>query len=322
MRLRKIPATVVTGFLGAGKTTLVNRLLACPPPVHVGIIVNEFGEIGIDGQLIVAEEEALVEINNGCICCTVRKDLVKSVAKLMARSGDWLERLIIETSGLADPAPVLQTFLADPDVRDRVELESVVAVVDARHFDEQLHDQIAREQVVFADRVIINKTDLIEVDRLSSLMARIHALNPTALIDTALHCAVDVSAMLGVRHLSIDNLLTIEPSLLDSSAHDHQHDNTISSYAFVIPGSLDGIRFNRWANSTVNCHGRQLMRMKGILNLYDESRRLYFHSVHMLLEADFGKAWHPDECRDSKLVMIGRDLDMPTMREALFGCIH
>jgi G3E family GTPase len=322
MRLRKIPTTVVTGFLGAGKTTLVNHFLEYTGPTRVGIVVNEFGEVGIDGQLIVADEEAVVEINNGCVCCTVRKDLVQSVSELLARTASPLERLIIETSGLADPAPVLQTFLADPDVREQVELESVIAVVDARHFSDQLHNDIAREQVVFADRIVINKTDLVAPGDLTSLVTRIRSLNPTASIDFSQHSQIDVEAVLGVRHFSLDNLLLVEPDLLGDNAHDHEHDDTIQSCALVIPGALDASRFDRWANQLAQSHGQQLMRMKGVLNLYEESRRLHFHSVHMLLESCFGKAWRRDECRDSKLVMIGRDLDLPTMREGLLGCVR
>ncbi|WP_176057371.1 GTP-binding protein [Paraburkholderia sp. BCC1876] len=321
MRLNKIPTTVITGFLGAGKTTLVNHILEHARPLRIGIIVNEFGEVGVDGELIVADENALVEINNGCVCCTVRKDLVKSVSELLERPGEPLARLIVETSGLADPAPVLQTFLADPDVRERVELESVVAVVDAHHFHEQLHNEIAREQVVFADHIIINKTDLVDAQEVTSLIARIRTLNPSAVIDIARHGAIDVKSVIGTRHFSLDTLLAVEPDLLDEGAHDHEHDSSITSCAFVLPGPLDATRFNRWANQLVQTHGQQLLRMKGVLNLHEERRRLHFHSVHMLLDSSFGKAWARDEPRDSKFVMIGRDLDVPTLRDGLRDCM-
>jgi G3E family GTPase len=251
MRLRKIPTTVVTGFLGAGKTTLVNYILDSTRPMQFGIVVNEFGEVGIDGQLIVADEEAVVEINNGCVCCTVRTDLVSSVTQLLTRFGDRLERLVVETSGLADPAPVLQTFLADPDVRERVELESVVAVVDACHALVQLDDEIAREQVVFADRIVINKTDAVSPAALDKLIETILSLNPTAIVDFARHSRVAVDSLLGTRSFSIDNLLAVEPGLLTESEHEHEHDTSIASCAFVVPGELDPARFNRWANQFV-----------------------------------------------------------------------
>ncbi|WP_144113136.1 CobW family GTP-binding protein [Paraburkholderia sp. BCC1886] len=322
MRLKKIPVTVITGFLGAGKTTLVNHILETTRPMQIGIVVNEFGEVGIDGQLIVADEEAVVEINNGCVCCTVRADLVGSVRDLLARYGDRLERLVVETSGLADPAPVLQTFLADPDLRESVELEAVVAVVDACHAHAQLGDDIAREQIVFADRIVINKTDAVTPAQRIELAATIATLNPTARLDFTTHSAIDVSGLLGVRSFSLDNLLAVEPDLLDEGAHDHEHDDSIASCAFVMPGEVDPERFNRWVNGLVQNHGAQLLRMKGVLNMRGEGRRLYFHSVHMLMDSRFGKAWARDEMRESRFVMIGRGIDAAAMREGLLDCIE
>lgn len=321
MRIRKIPTTVVTGFLGAGKTTLVNHILERTRPLPIGIVVNEFGEVGIDGQLIVADEESVVEINNGCLCCTVRSDLVKSVLQLLARYGDRLERLIVETSGLADPAPVLQTFLADPDVRERVELESVIAVVDARHARSQMSDDIAREQIVFADRIVVNKTDLAAPAELAALESSIRALNPMATLDFVTRAAVAIDTLLGRRSFSIDNLLAVEPGLLTESGHDHEHDTSIASCAFHIPGGLDGVRFNRWANQLVQSHGTALLRMKGVLNVSGEARRLHFHSVHMLMETSFGKAWKADEARASRFVVIGRSLDAQALRAGLLDCV-
>ncbi len=319
MRIKKIPTTVVTGFLGAGKTTLVNHILDRTRPMPIGIVVNEFGEVGIDGQLIVADEEAVIEINNGCVCCTVRSDLVESVLQLLTRY-DRLERLIVETSGLADPAPVLQTFLADPDLRQRVELESVIAVVDARHAHGQLSDDIAREQIVFADRILINKTDLVAPSALAALKSSIRVLNPTATLDFVTRSAIAIDTLLGRRTFSIDNLLAVEPGLLTESEHDHEHDTSISSCAFHIPGELDGVRFSRWANQLVQSNGAALLRMKGVLNVSGESRRLHFHSVHMLMETSFGNPWTTDEARESRFVVIGRALDVDALRAGLLDC--
>jgi len=179
---KKIPVTVITGFLGAGKTTLVNHLLMQRTGTNIGVIVNEFGEVGVDGELIIADEEALIEIRNGCICCTVRTDLVTGVKILLGRSDITLDRLIIETSGLADPAPVLQTFLADTDLLTRVELESVVALVDAAHFQLQIRNDIAREQIAFADLIVLNKVDLLEAEEVAPLERNLRAINPTAAI--------------------------------------------------------------------------------------------------------------------------------------------
>jgi G3E family GTPase len=323
---RKIPVTVISGFLGAGKTTLVNHLMQQYAAGRIGVVVNEFGEVGIDGQLIVAEDEALIEISNGCVCCTVRADLVASVKELLARTQGKthgkLDRLIVETSGLADPAPVLQTFLADPDLRESVELESVVTVVDAHHFAQQLQDEIVREQVAFADVIVINKTDLVDGDALLQLEQQVRALNPTAAITTADHSRLPADSLLGVRRFSLPALLEIEPDLLDESAHDHEHDASIQSCALVESGALDPDRFNRWINQLVQQHGQQLMRMKGVLHFQSEPRQFHFHSVHMLLEARPGRVWRADEPRDSRFVFIGRDLDMPRLRKAFLDCLH
>jgi G3E family GTPase len=318
---RKIPVTVISGFLGAGKTTLVNRLMQQHTGGRIGVVVNEFGEVGIDGQLIVAEEEALIEINNGCVCCTVRADLVASVKELLARSHAGIERLIVETSGLADPAPVLQTFLADPGLREAVELESVVTVVDGHHFGQQLNDEIVREQVAFADVIVINKIDLIDQPALQQLKLQIRALNPTASITTASHSRVAADSLLGVRRFSLPALLELEPDLLDENAHDHEHDVSIQSCALIETGALDPDRFNRWINQLVQERGQQLMRMKGVLHFASEPRQFHFHSVHMLLEARPGRVWRADETRENKFVFIGRDLDMPRLREAFVDCL-
>jgi G3E family GTPase len=322
---RKLPVTIISGFLGAGKTTLVNQLLQQRAPGSIGVVVNEFGEVGIDGQLIVAEEQALVEINNGCVCCTVRADLVDSVKALLARPQTGsapMQRLIVETSGLADPAPVLQTFLADPDLREAVDLESVVTVVDALHLRQQLDDDIAREQVAFADVILINKLDLIAQDELIAIERTIRSLNPSAAIITSTRSQIRADALLGMRRFSLPTLLAIEPDLLDEGAHDHEHDTSIQSCALVEKGDLDATRFNRWINELVQQQGQQLMRMKGVLNFHAEARQFHFHSVHMLLEAAPGRAWLKDESRENKFVFIGRNLDFPQLRESFLSCIH
>jgi G3E family GTPase len=323
--LHKLPVTVVSGFLGAGKTTLVNQLLQQRAPGSIGVVVNEFGEIGIDGQLILAQEQAIVEINNGCVCCTVRADLVASVKALLARPqtpGTPIQRLIVETSGLADPAPVLQTFLADPDLREAVELESVVTVVDALHLRRQLGDDIAREQVAFADVILINKLDLITEDALIDVERTIRSLNPTAAIVTSTRSRVRADALLGMRRFSLPTLLALEPDLLDEGPHDHEHDASIQSCALVEKGDLDATRFSRWINELVQQQGQQLMRMKGVLNFHAEARQFHFHSVHMLLEAEPGRAWLKDEPRENRFVFIGRDLNFSQLRESFLSCIR
>jgi G3E family GTPase len=323
---RKIPVTVISGFLGAGKTTLVNHLIEQYPSGKIGVIVNEFGEVGIDGQLIVTEEQALVEINNGCVCCTVRADLVASVKELLDRTkragAAPIERIIVETSGLADPAPVLQTFLADPDLRESVDLESVVTVVDALHFPQQIDDEIAREQVAFADTVIVNKLDLVDEPQRIAIEAKVRSLNPSAVLLNTTRSRLAVDTVLGVRRFSLPTLLAIEPDLLDDTAtHDHEHDTSIQSCSLIEDGSVDSTRFNRWANQLVQEQGPQLMRMKGVLNFQGEARQFHFHSVHMLLEARPGRAWKQGETRNNRFVFIGRNLDFQHLRESFTACL-
>ncbi|WP_397453558.1 CobW family GTP-binding protein [Pseudomonas sp. NA-150] len=322
MAISKIPVTVISGFLGAGKTTLVNHLLSHNEQFRIGVVVNEFGEVGIDGQLIVSDQEALIEINNGCVCCTVRADLVASVKQMLDKAGNRLDRLIIETSGLADPAPVLQTFLADPDLRLQVELESVVTVIDALHLRHHLDDEIVREQIAFADTLILNKTDLVGAEELASLGRQIRLINRTAVLVPANHSQVPIDALLGTKRFSLPNLLMLEPDILEEDGHDHEHDASISSCSVVTSGALDADRFNRWINQLVQSQGQQLMRMKGLLNFATEARQFHFHSVHMLLEAMPGRRWQANESRDNRFVFIGRNLDSEQLRNGFMACLN
>jgi len=319
MSLKKIPVTVISGFLGAGKTTLVNHVLTHNTGANIGVIVNEFGEVGIDGKLIVADEEALIEIRNGCICCTVRTDLVAGVKVLLERSDSKLDRLIIETSGLADPAPVLQTFLADTDLLDRVELESVVTLVDAANFQRQIDDNIAREQIAYADLVVLNKVDLLETGEIALLERDLRVINPIATIIRTTNSEVAIDTLLGVHRFSLPNVLAIEPGIL-TDEHDHEHDNSITSCAVETSHALDPDRFNRWVNQLVQQQGQHIMRMKGVLNFQGEARQFYFHSVHMLLEAKPGKRWPYTETRQSRFVFIGRHLDSAVLQRGFLDC--
>ena len=321
MWLKKLPVTVISGFLGAGKTTLVNHVLTHHRDTNIGVIVNEFGEVGIDGDLIVVDEDALIEIRNGCICCTVRTDLVAGVKLLLERSDLNLDHLIIETSGLADPAPVLQTFLADTDLLTRVELESVVTLVDAANFQRQIDDPIAREQIAFADLIVLNKVDLVEPDALAPLERVLYAINPLVTILRATNSEIATETLLGVSRFSLPHVLAIEPGILQDE-HDHEHDNSITSCAVETNHALDPDRFNRWVNQLVQQQGQHLMRMKGVLNFSGEARQFYFHSVHMLLDAKPGRPWPSAETRQSRFVFIGRHLDRAGLQHGFLDCVH
>lgn len=321
MLLKKIPVTVISGFLGAGKTTLVNHVLTHNTGGNIGVIVNEFGEVGIDGELIVADEDALIEIRNGCVCCTVRTDLVAGVKVLLERRDIKLDRLIIETSGLADPAPVLQTFLADADLLDRVELESVVTLVDAANFPRQIDDGIAREQIAFADLIVLNKVDLLDTDALAPLERDLRAINPLAAIIRTNHSEVATDMLLGVHRFSLPNVLALEPGILEGE-HDHEHDDSITSCAVETSNPLDPDRFHRWINQLVQRQGQYIMRMKGVLNFHGEARQFYVHSVHMLLDARPGRRWQSAETRQSRFVFIGRHLDRAVLQRGFLDCVH
>jgi G3E family GTPase len=321
MLIKKLPVTVVSGFLGAGKTTLVNHLLSQNADMTVGVIVNEFGEVGIDGELIIADDNALIEIRNGCICCTVRTDLVAGVKALLARQEITLDRLIIETSGLADPAPVLQTFLADADLLTQVELESVISVVDAVNFGRQIHDDIAREQIAFADLVILNKAELLDIAGIEAVERQLKTINPTARIIRATQSYVPCDILLGMQRFSLPNVLEIEPGLLEEE-HDHEHDQSVSSCAIETDLPIDPVHFNHWVNQLVQQEGEMLLRMKGILHFAGEARQFQFHSVHMLMENKPGKRWPTGMVRKSRFVFIGKNLDAQALQHGFLSCIQ
>ncbi|MDB5990008.1 MAG: cobalamin biosynthesis protein CobW [Herbaspirillum sp.] len=319
MNTNKLPVTVISGFLGAGKTTLVNRLLAQNTGSTIGVIVNEFGEVGIDGELIVADDNPLIEIRNGCVCCTVRTDLVAGVKTLLARADLKLDRLIIETSGLADPAPVLQTFLADADLLTQVTLESVVTLVDAVNFHHQIDDGIATEQIAFADLIVLNKVDQIEARPLQALEDYLRSVNPVATITRTNNAELASDALLGVQWFSLPRLLAIEPGILEDE-HDHEHDDSITSFAMESTMPIDAQQFSRWATQLTVQAGQNILRMKGVLDFHGEARQFYFHSVHMLTEAKPGKRWPDGVPRVSRMVVIGRKLDIDVLQRGFLSC--
>jgi G3E family GTPase len=315
---RQIPVTVLTGYLGAGKTTLLNRVLTEEHGKRYAVIVNEFGEIGIDNELVVNADEEVFEMNNGCICCTVRGDLIRIIGNLLKRKGHF-DAILIETTGLADPAPVAQTFFVDEEVRERAKLDSIVTVVDAKNLMARLDDSHeAAEQVAFADTILLNKTDLVPVDELARVEARIRAINPTATIHRTERCVLPVDAVLGRRAFDLDRILEIEPNFLGED--DHEHDDAITSVALKEERPIDVNKFNAWIGSLLRTRGQDILRSKGILNIKGSPSRFVFQAVHMLIEGDDGKRWEPGVARDSKLVFIGRGLDEAELRMGFGAC--
>ncbi len=315
----KTPVTVLTGYLGAGKTTLLNRILSEPHGRKYAVIVNEFGEIGIDNDLIVDADEEVFEMNNGCVCCTVRGDLIRIIGGLMKRRGRF-DGIIVETTGLADPAPVAQTFFADEDVKRATRLDAVVTVVDAKNLPARLDDsREAQEQIAFADIVVLNKMDLVTEEAAAEVEARVRAINPYAEIRRATKSDVPVEAVIGRDAFNLERILEREPEFL-SGEDDHEHDSEVVSLSFEVDRPIDPERFNAWMSQLLASKGQDLLRTKGILHYAGEDRRFAFQAVHMLADGDFIGPWKEGDPRRSKIVFIGRDLNRPQLRRGFESC--
>ena len=348
---KKIPVTVLTGYLGAGKTTLLNRILTEDHGRKFAVIVNEFGEIGIDNDLVVGADEEVFEMNNGCICCTVRGDLIRIIEGLLKRRGKF-DAILVETTGLADPAPVAQTFFVDADVREAARLDAVVTIADAKWLAERLKDAPeAKNQIAFADVIILNKTDLVGPDELDEVEARIRAINPYAKLHKTVNCAVPLDAVLGRNAFDLQRILEIEPEFLNGANdhddhHDHDHDHAhghhghhdehdhhashglkhyhdedMQSVALSIEGDIDPQKFMPWLQDYVQREGASILRAKGILAFKDEPKRFVFQGVHMLLDGDLQRDWKPEEKRVSRLVFIGRNLKEDEITRGFMSCV-
>jgi G3E family GTPase len=348
----KIPVTVLTGYLGAGKTTLLNRILSEPHGKRYAVIVNEFGEIGIDNDLVVGADEEVFEMNNGCICCTVRGDLVRILDGLMRRKGKF-DAIIVETTGLADPAPVAQTFFIDENVGRKTKLDAVVTIADAKWLNERLKDAPeAKNQIAFADVILINKTDLVSPDELSDVEARIRGINPYAKLHKTQRAKVPLDAVLGRNAFDLDRILDLEPDFLgddhDHHHHDHDHgqdhdqdhghdhdhahshshgglkhyhDEEMQSITLRTDKPLDPDKFLPWVQDLVQKEGPNILRCKGILAFKDDDQRFVFQGVHMILDGDHQRPWQAGEKRDSRIIFIGRNLPGKMITEGFESCI-
>jgi G3E family GTPase len=344
----KIPVTVLTGYLGAGKTTLLNRILSESHGRKYAVIVNEFGEIGIDNDLVVGADEEVFEMNNGCICCTVRGDLVRIIDGLMRRKGKF-DAIIVETTGLADPAPVAQTFFMDENIGRKTKLDAVVTVADARWLQDRLKDAPeAKNQIAFADVILINKTDLVKPDELAEVEARIRGINPYARVHKTQRANIPLNEVLGRNAFDLDRILEIEPAFLEAEGdehghghdqnHDHDHghdhhqahahhglkhyhDEDMQSVALASDKALDPDKFFPWVQDLVAKDGPSILRCKGILAFKDDPERFVFQGVHMILDGDHQRPWQDGEKRTSRMVFIGRNLPEEKIRKGFEGCV-
>src|SRR5215468_9266050 len=342
MAQAQVPVTVLTGYLGAGKTTLLNRILSEQHGKKYAVIVNEFGELGVDNDLVVNADEEVFEMNNGCICCTVRGDLIRIIDGLMRRKGKF-DAIIVETTGLADPAPVAQTFFVDEAVGQKTKLDAVVTVADAKWLKDRLRDAPeAKNQIAFADVILLNKTDLVSAPDLREVEARIRGINPYARIHKTERCAIPLLEVLGRNAFDLDRILDIEPEFLGSDDHDHDHghdhdhhdghhhhhdgikhyhDEEMQSLSLKTDKPLDPEKFFPWVQDLVQKEGPNILRCKGILSFKADDERFVFQGVHMILDGDHQRPWKDDEKRESRIVFIGRKLPEEKIREGFESCV-
>ena len=314
----RVPVTILTGFLGSGKTTLLNRILSENHGKRIAVIENEFGEVGIDNDLVVSADEEIFEMNNGCICCTVRGDLIRILGTLMRRR-DRFDHVLIETTGLADPAPVVQTFFVDDELKAQFELDAVVTVVDARHVALHL-DQSSecQEQIAFADVILLNKAALVSAPELSPLATRDSAMNRWARCHPPVRCELPLDDVLGIRAFDLGHAQEVDPSILSDTAH--EHDTSVSSVGLDVPGDVHAGRLEKWIRKLLAERGADIFRMKGVLSVAGSDRQLVFQGVHMLFESSEGRPWGRAP-RRSKIVLIGRGLDVAGIDKGFRRCL-
>ena len=318
-----VPVTILTGFLGSGKTTLLNRILKEDHGHRIAVIENEFGEIGVDNEIIETGDEQIVEMNNGCICCTVRGDLIRILGTLKEkRDGGKLkfDRVVIETTGMADPGPVAQTFFTDEEIGNYYLLDSIITLVDAKHAPQQLDEfHEAQEQVGFADRILLSKTDLTAEDETQKLVQRLKRMNPRAPIKKVHFGDAPIGEVLDIRGFNLNAILQLDPEFLVDSHHEH-HDE-VESFVFKSAKPFDGQKLEQFLSGMIQVYGPDLLRYKGVLWMKGNPRRVVFQGVHMMMGGDIGKPWGKNEKKQSLLVFIGKKLPRDIFVAGLEECL-
>jgi G3E family GTPase len=331
----KVPVTILTGFLGSGKTTLLNHILTATHGKKIAIIENEFGDVGIDDKLLesnakMQSEEELIEMMNGCICCTVRQDLVKVIHKLAERcqAGLKLDGIVIETTGMADPAPVAQTFFVDERTSAFARLDGIVTLVDAKHVEQHLDEDKgegveneAVEQVAFADRLLLNKVDLVSEEDLKRVETRLRSINKLAPILQCERSKVSVEQVLNIKGFDLDRTLEMDPGFLSTEGAEHEHDDTVTSVSIVQNCEVELEQVEKFISYLLREKGADLYRMKGVLAVAHAVEKFVYHSVHMLFSGDFVEPWGPEEERSCKMVFIGKNLDEDDIKQRFKKCL-
>ncbi|MBE7419979.1 MAG: GTP-binding protein [Ideonella sp.] len=345
-----IPATILTGFLGSGKTTLLKRVLTEAHGQKIAVIENEFGEENIDNEILVADTgEQIIQMNNGCVCCTIREDLRSTLSTLAEkrRKGELdFERVVIETTGLADPGPVAQTFFMDDEIAEQYLLDSVLTLVDAKHAEMQLDTRLeARRQVGFADQIFISKTDLVDGVAVDALAHRLKHMNPRAPQSKVHFGEVPIASVFDLRGFNLNAKLEIDPEFLAADNHDHDHDHhhehdhdhehgepcdhphhhhhddDVKSFVFRSDKAFNPAKLEDFLGSIVQVYGPKMLRYKGVLYMKGSDRKVVFQGVHQLMGSDLGPKWAPGEKKGSKMVFIGIDLPRDILLQGLQGCL-